>query len=313
MATLPPSRTHPTAWPQPPLHLLRAFEAAHPVFKTSTQGYLSTQRQMLWLAALNHPARMLRFEAECLARKLSPTTAATYWTAFTTVLKALKQEVTQDDKKYGKLLESRAVMHPVKHAVPMTLTHVATVLHLEPLHPLTVLIVLAFVGGQRISDMLRLAAADVFPEPSGKGLLITVRRGKTVALVGRPYTIPIPATTSFGEWNLCSRLLEWRTSRTKDGHMFLWTENDEEKSRNESSAFTSRLLAMVSPDLEIRSVRRGGLIRMATMAIPLKTILLFSQHQSESMLHRYLDWGRMAIHQLDEMSAVARKMLDLQC
>ena len=51
------------------------------------------------------------------------------------------------------------------------------------------------------------------------------------------------------------------------------------------------------PDLELRSVRRGGLQLMATLGFPWETILSFSKHGSTAMLMKYLDKGAVSLNQ----------------
>jgi hypothetical protein len=54
------------------------------------------------------------------------------------------------------------------------------------------------------------------------------------------------------------------------------------------------MLQSSNEDLELRSIRRGGLQRMAALGVELETIRWFSNHTSVEMLLRYLDWGAVA-------------------
>ena len=91
---------------------------------------------------------------------------------------------------------------------------------------------------------------------------------------------------------------------------FLFTNADAEHERETASHFCATLLHTVDPNLEVRSVRRGGLQRMAALGWELPHIRLFSQHADDMMLQRYLAWGLVSQHQKGLMLSVVNSMAD---
>ena len=154
---------------------------------------------------------------------------------------------------------------------------------------LATMIGLSFFLGQRLGDICQLHADD-FVQELTKGiltrLLVTFRRGKVIGRIG-PYTISLPRThTTEPVLNRTMALLSKRR-----GTFVLSTSNTAaERERLADNA--NRKLKNTSSQLEVRSVRRGGLTRMATAGVPVSTLLLFSRHASLQMLYRYLDSGR---------------------
>ena len=65
---------------------------------------------------------------------------------------------------------------------------------------------------------------------------------------------------------------------------------------------------MVDEQLELRSIRRGGPQHMAKLRMTLSEIRLFSQHASDKMLLRYLNWGTVAVEQNDRIRNLTSKM-----
>ena len=132
----------------------------------------------------------------------------------------------------------------------------------------------------------------------GDVLTITVRRGKVVPIIG-PYVLSIASSHPLAMplWSQCQK---------PECHLFLEEDSDEQR-----AAFAKRVqraLFLLNCGLEARSIRRGGLQSMAAMNWPLDRILQFSQHRSEQMLLRYLDYGRAASHRTTQLVTVAFTM-----
>jgi hypothetical protein len=178
--------------------------------------------------------------------------------------------------------------------------------------PLEIGILLAWMFGQRISDVLQLHANDVEvfngfqnmtrhqsgSPPSAKQtsrtqkfIVITVRRGKTIGTTG-PFTLHIPSHLSIARW------VKNLAHRHRGRFLFTGEVENSKRSRARMSASTRNAMKMMGEQLEARSVRRGGLQAMAAMGMTMETIqTFFSQHRSIRMLREYLDHdGTQALH-----------------
>lgn len=283
-------------WPSATTKTLQKWSKAHPAFHLASESYLRTQRRMLFLHDIPEKRRWPRFLDETKRRHLSNTTAESYWTAYLATKGPMGAAQNDADKKALKWLGKQAAQTITATPVPMTAENVAQVMRLETDPRLALAIALAWSLGQRISDVAQLRKADITMH--GDVLAITVRKGKVVPIIG-PYVLSMASSHPLAMplWSQCQ----------KPGcHLFLEEDSDEQR-----AAFAKRVqraLSLLNCGLEARSIRRGGLQSMAAMNWPLDRILQFSQHRSEQMLLRYLDYGRAASHRTTQLVTVAFTM-----
>ena len=149
-------------------------------------------------------------------------------------------------------------------------------------------ILLAWLCAARCGDTLKLRRSDV--TLLGQKLSVTWARGKTVARRG-PYTVHTSVPATF------LPLLQQALNEPMNEMTMLFPDV--------TGPQLKVALRTVDPLLEQRSIRRGSLQTLASLGMPLSTLLLFSGHTSERMLLRYLGHGKLARCQQDSMLAVA--------
>jgi hypothetical protein len=245
--------------------------------------YGQTLRRFLGLAETSDA-----YERILELQRLKPwkeTTTASYWQAVLTARRLLNIAPTAEEKRATKLLESAARACRIDYPQPMTTDDLFLFMRIADM-PSRVAVVLAFLWGQRISDILQLKKEDFSWELFGQQksfLTCTLRRGKVIPLIG-PYSLFMPDS------QLSREVFRFVTA-AKDG--FLFTGNNTLNEREEAGRRIRDLLKLVDPNLEQRSIRRGGLEKMARAGVPLTQIrMLFSKHVSDHMLMRYLANGR---------------------
>ncbi|MCP4898288.1 MAG: phage integrase family protein [bacterium] len=290
-------------WPVASATTAALFKNRHAAHTTYSGGYMRTQERFLFLLDEPPDKRFERFEKECYLRALAPTTAHAYWVSFVSVDKIVSgQSTTPAEKRVSKILENRANRYPV--AFPRPLEHEVrrrfTERYRQDFPVIAALVEACWVLGQRYGDFLQLAANDFTIE--GSEVKITMRRGKTVSYT-KPYTLTMDKTL-----DVTRNLLAVRQKAIDKGWLFLISKHPCDETAKNVSHQTSNLLAALDERLEIRSIRRGGLQHMASQKVPIHTIRLLSQHKSDEMLLRYLDWGRVAAQRNDEVKSVTSLM-----
>lgn len=290
-------------WPAASTKMSALFHARHAAHKTYSEGYMKTQERFLFLLDEPPESRFERFEKECYLRALAPTTAHSYWVTFVSIDKIVSgQCTTPAEKRVSKILEHRASRYPV--AFPRPLEHEVRRRFVERFRrsfPMIVALVEAcWVLGQRYGDFLQLAVNDFTVDESE--VKITVRRGKTVSYT-KPYTLTLDKNLE-----VARNLMAVRQQAMDNGWLFLISKHPCEETAKKISHQTSNLLAALDERLEIRSIRRGGLQHMASQKVPIPTIRLLSQHKSDEMLLRYLDWGQVAAQRNEEVKGVTSLM-----
>lgn len=303
-----PPGTHapPRPWPAPSATIMKRWASRHIIYLQRSVGYTKTQERMLFLADLQAAERFSTFEAACLTRGLAPSTAATYWVAWLSAQQALELPSTAADKAILRRLEARASQYPPAFPLPMSL-HSMTALRsmYATMLPRTLAAIgLAFVCGQRISDVIQLAARDFQVVDNGDLALLvaTVRRGKVMSMI-HPYPIAVPRNS----W-IAVTLIAEITAATDAQRLFVFTATNDPRERAAELSRIASMLTSVDEQLELRSVRRGGLTRMASMGFPLDKILLFSQHRDPQMLRRYLNWGVSSTATLTDLHQITEAM-----
>jgi integrase len=159
--------------------------------------------------------------------------------------------------------------------------------------PLEVAILLAWVYGLRIGDVCRLHSDDCsrIRLHGRRFLVLILRRGKTTKSTG-PFTIHIPMDAHHHQVSPLGRWIREIAKENEDRFLFTGHREDTKKTRASMSRKVRTAMKMISPHLEARSIRRGGIQQLANMGLPLAEIqLYYSQHKSVQMLREYLDYG----------------------
>ncbi len=307
-------------WPTPSVATQQLWKSRAAVYSTYSPNYISTLQRMLWLLDVTPTDRFSAFEEACYKRAVAATTAAGYFVALMTLQKMLTNHESPmekaADKRALKVLQDRAATHRVAFPQPMTLDHIRLIRLEFPHSAITTLIEMCWVLGQRIGDAAQTAVIDVQltdietctigSYSRKKCLTIDVRRGKVVGKLVPAYSLPLPWSSEVAQ-----RVWALKEQRRKLGKLFMWTDTN---SPEERRLLHAQIAFMITSscngndvNLELRSIRRGGLQQMAKR-FPLEKILPFSQHKSEAMLLRYLDGGKAAPHRLGDMMEVTREM-----
>lgn len=290
-------------WPQASQKMLELWTQRHPAYKTYSTHYMASQRRILFLADFNPQDRFAQFENLCLQRCLAPTTAETYWTTWLGVQKAMSITPCDADPRTTKLMKARAAAYPVQFPTPATLHDIETLVrtYRAQFPSLAAIVMMSFILGQRISDMIQLGTADLTIHKTV--LQITVRRGKTMG-VSQPYTLWLRRSTYPTE-----TLIQLQQDAKSKQRLFLLTELNSDEERQAVLSTIRDMLTSVNEELELRSIRRGGLQRMARTS-PTKIVLYHSRHSDEPMLMRYLGWGAAAMHRQQEMIEAVDRTTD---
>ena len=163
----------------------------------------------------------------------------------------------------------------------------------------------AFALGQRPSDFAQIATKDIGTiELDGDSfLIVTMRRTKTAKATG-PYSLHIP------RGSLLAQALEQRKRRCMEkNRYFVFIKGPTKqglggilyptlRNRNAMMHACATRLKQISRDLEIRSIRRGGLQRLAQIGFSIDEIRsYFSKHTTSASLNTYLAFGAHSIQQ----------------
>jgi hypothetical protein len=245
-------------------------------------------------------------------------TVATYCSAIISGKKFLTNRATPKAlTSLGAFYEKRARTEKKTKAPPMTERHARRLERAmrRQRSPMEIGILLAWMFGQRISDVLQLHADDIetfrtrrafasnhsphghtntSPPAKRSFIVVTFRRGKTIGTTG-PFTLHIDSDLSVARW------VRELAHRHRGRFLFTGDPENSKRTRARMSASTRNAMKMMGERLEARSIRRGGLQAMAGIGMTMETIqTFFSQHRSTRMLREYLDHGKFdgtqAIH-----------------
>jgi hypothetical protein len=282
-------------WPEASKESVDRWMIRHPSFQTYSKHYMASQRRILFLCDVPPDKRFEAFEEICYKRQLAPTTAESYWTTWLGVQKAVGITPCDADQRTSKILKARATCYPVQFPTPASLADMELFVqtYKVALPSFTAIAMAAFILGQRISDIIQVATADL--QVTQDLLMITIRRGKTM-MTSHPYTLWLRRNQYPTE-----TLISVMKSATAQGRLFLFTEFNLEEERQKVLHRIRDMITSINDHLELRSFRRGGLQRMARLGSTLETVLHFSRHSDVQMLLRYLNWGQHATHRQQEM------------
>lgn len=296
-----PLKVQMAPWPEPSEKTLRTWMDRHPSFKTYSSHYMASQRRLLFMVDVHPAKRFEAFEKICFERHLAPTTAESYWTTWLGIQKALGIQPIEADTRITRIMKARAAVYPVQFPNPASLSDMELlVTTFRDAHPSFASIAMAtFLLGQRISDMIQLAVFDL--RPTKEFLMITIRRGKTMG-ISTPYTLWLRRNEYPTE-----SLIDCANLAQKENRLYLFSRSNSDDERSKILQFIREMLTSINDQLELRSIRRGGLHRMAQLGHKLDTILEFSRHADVKMLMRYLNWGEHAEDRQHEMISVVDK------
>lgn len=235
-----------------------------------------------------------RIEGERISKKWKYGTTLTY-------VEAILSAGTTTPEAHKRLLRYRKALKGHARAESRTAAPAFTATMAQRLHPaeseLELAILLSFTYGQRISDMVQLASEDVGPMALGgkRYLVVTIRRAKTIKATG-PYTLHVAKDTP-----MYRPLRRLHHNCQRRGQFFLFSNarpmiglaglhqlppKEREALRNR----INKILKKIDPHLESRSIRRGGLQRIAGAGVSLEEIRThFSKHTTTTALGTYLD------------------------
>lgn len=248
-----------------------------------TEGWIRLCRRFLFLAEMSATERFAWMRRAKETHKWQCSTTATYWGAHMSNSKLLHGRYEDADLRTAALFEKQAREELTHYPATMRVVDLHHLLQrpspTHTAHAATLLISVAFTIGGRISDVALLQVEDVIL--IGPFLALTFRRGKTVAYT-RPFTVHLDIRHA-----ACPHLVPYAWSQKPGVPLFLGYTRD-------VLLNTARelLRSLPTPNLELRSVRRGGLTTMALHGVPLEDIRrLFSHHSTAGMLRRYLQDG----------------------
>ena len=283
-----------------------------------TEGRLKVLRRFARMACLEDTVLERIFETMRQEAKWRWSTASNYAGAIVELKKGFMelQKPSRAFKKWVSFIDGQAIMEKKRIINPMTSEHARQLFILlsksnvwGEKEKTQLLLLFSWVFGQRPSDTAQVSLDDI-QKTSFKQhhfLLLTYRRGKTIKHTG-PFTLHVESSSPL-------HLLVRKLSKVQKacGCVFLFTHNvvrDPEVPQSERKRITSAcLLALrsLSKKLECRSVRRGGLQRLAKSGMSLHKIRThFSHHKNEKMLRDYLGFGRYCKHQISSHQKATR-------
>lgn len=250
-----------------------------------TAEYRQLQRKLLVLEPLSPEQRGDKFEEWQEKHGWSAATTHSRVRAFLGALAELNLPITPVDKAIQEQWRDREEedeqMDPV---TAMTEEHLRRWAELENVpQEVKTWIKVCFYYGQRPSDLQTITTKDVSIAESRQNdekksmLVILVSKGKTMHRSTKPYCLHLALATNL------AKLVMQRVLECKWGEP-LW------KASETFDLLSS--LRRVDSLLETRSVRRGGLQRLAAIGLPTESLRALSRHTTVEGLMRYLCWGK---------------------
>lgn len=281
---------------------LNAWKIRHQVLiRGSTLKYQGSMRKFLGLVDMTAEARVDLFAATADILEWAPATRARNFSATLRGMMHVNVQPSQLDRLFHKELKMCAKMKlPESPTTPISETQVRILLTSRALsEEQKLLLAISFILGQRIGDVLRMKRQHISQifDPLSKCHLyvITLFEGKTIKR-RQPYSLHLPVASEVGQ-ALAAYL------RTAQNIMF--------PSRYLTTYKVIRTNMQLSDTrLNLLSIRKGGLQRMALLGMTTENILTYSRHASVETLMRYLDWG--AVHLEPARQALQLHMFDMK-
>ena len=278
------------------------FEAT---FEKTVEGNFSEAhrkrlRQWIPFAVIaGGPERVILFEKVAEQMDWSPRTQATYFACLQSTMKLVGVLQTQ-----AEILKNRRAQAAAREAPHWDLEDGAQVLSDETIAGMETLgaqslpnspvnaALLALYLGQRMGDILKLEKENFYRQAAQ--VVIQFKEGKTVSSRG-PFSLTVPHCSRPGA--LVTRIAEKSTVST--GKLF---PRDAEETLKKQ--FPTRI--------DIRALRRTGLIRMGAAGATQEQLLLVSRHASVEMLNLYLHNGMFNVLTLTETAQIIDRACNSQ-
>jgi integrase len=291
----------------------KATTAAMMARQTRPLAQRTLQSHQKWWFLLDHDRKEWPTIVMNLTAKVSPHTRANYWGQVLGLLRDCEKTPTNMEKawasKWTGYAHSQAGWRPVPAmTTAQFMTHRARVFSSfdtdsERDRKVGLASLVSFITGLRITDLWGLKTSDVTPKPNA--VMITVGDGKTTNTTGA-FSVPLPWCREATE------LVKMATTLPlQRGPIFVQAVDTE--FAPEASLWSRRakeLLRRVDRRLEVKSLRRGGLQRLAEAGTATDTIRLVSRHgvKKDTLLH-YLDRGVLNLNDHSKViKAVSRSL-----
>lgn len=265
----------------------RRWQSRPSAYKRTTADYQQVQFRFLPLAGFH---TLLRFDIFMCMVEMGQwkwSTAETYWGAVLATLSACQIPIEAHDRKNMVWLKAKAQAEVPHTAPPLTVIHIMSL----PGDEVSLLIIVSWLLGQRISDFSLVRTQRTVPLWQNRVMAFTLVEGKVISRIG-PYTLFLDLGNTVGH----AMFSHWRRRQHKN---HLWS----------STALAAASVRLHEMNLENRSVRRGGLQRMAQLGWPVEIILMHSKHRDRPMLMRYLGHGQTVLDDAKKMLLVQASML----
>jgi integrase len=138
--------------------------------------------------------------------------------------------------------------------------------------------------GQRIGDVLSIKAEDI--HGVGESTLAVQMTDAKVTKRKGVFTLAIPLQSFPGKL-----LLSMRGAALAQNESYLFKTMAQHGNRQVENLLHQRLLALWGLKIDLRSLRRTGLSKIASAGAPLTTVMAISKHSTVQMLERYLANG----------------------
>lgn len=268
-----------------------AFEARVLVNRMTTQEWQLTQRRMVVFLPVHPLLRFAVFRQVAIIKDWKFSTQDNYWGAALSAMRNLNITPQEHERRAARWLQAQALKEIPAAAPPMMWSHAEKLARTYPDDQVTLVILLAFMLGQRLPDMALLRKSRIQWRET---VAITLVEGKVIPRIG-PFTIVL---VRYEQFHVAHRLRKhWE--RAQDDRLFSDTVVHQAALR----------LKGLAQGLEVRSPRRGGLQAMALAGVPTAVILKFSRHASEAMLRKYLDHGNCMVHDQEELAAAQQQTI----
>jgi integrase len=274
-------------WPKPSKDVLRRWKALH----LEPSPTVTTMTRMLFLLDYQPEERFGIFQRECHSHAIAPSTEVSYWVAFISAQRWLSLAISAGDRQRLKMLKRRGASFIQRTPEPLRHDHFQKLA--SNTSPAALAIRLAWLTGQRISDMAQLQPRDVVRE--GFGCTITLRSGKTIVHTGQ-------FSVGIAQCNTVSAVLALSSQRSRQRYLF--TDGNFVAFKEE----VARVLKSVDPSLELKSIRRGGLGSMAAEHWEDDDVLAFSKHRDKRMLSHYLRNDAANLAKMKRMAQVTKSI-----
>lgn len=222
-----------------------------------------------------------------------PSTQATQWAILCALARDLGRPMSPLARAIQKRLDALASQRPAWTTDAKDFASPEWIHALLPsaADPYVLAALLTWTLGARIGDILRLRSENVGLYQRFPGTVVhsfTVVEGKTVPHIG-PYTVFLTTSTPFNE----ELVTHTRTTAMARPYLFLRAPTLLTRDALEKAvAEAERELKAKIGNVDLRSLRRGGLSHLSASGFPDEAVRTLSNHTSDAQLQLYLRAGR---------------------